>query len=454
MFDPKRALPALLLLAACGGAPEPTIAPPAGGPGAGQGVASSQLPAAPEAPGAEDDWATRFTSEWVTELAPPPVASLAERARTDEARLDEILREDLPSLRARVTNLRRRLSLRPDDVAVRLELGELYYQNELPNLAEVQLLTVLEADGHQGVAHKLLADVYRQAGDQGRAAWHGRRAHRDLPLDSTVLFLWGWTLRDAGDLEVAMAVAEAGLEIDPADARVLVLLAMLRADDGRYEEAVELARRGIAANPDHLRGHSVLGQALIALGREEEGQAEMVTHRRLLLLNSAKLLDRQPPLEEWHRAAALAHYHHQVGRLDMAREELARSNELLPGNPAAVVVEARIAVSEGDEARAFELLEGALAASPNEPFAAGALGKLLVTATDASRRDYPRALQLAASRLGRGGEQDFEVLFTLGVAEAELGYELQARRHLEAALELQPADPLALAALDKLLGSD
>ena len=395
-------------------------------------------------------WRQGFRSEWIEELGPPAVADLAERTAADGERLEAILRDDLPDERGWVRTMRQRISLAPDDVGLRVELGEFYYQSELPNLAEVQLLTALELDDHQGVAHKLLADIYRQGGEQGRAAWHARRAHRDLPHDATVMFLWGWTMRDGGDLEVAAAIAERGLELEPEDDRVLVLLAMLRADDGLYEEAVDLARRGIAANPDHLRGHSVLGQALIALGQEAEGEAEMALHRRLLLLNSAKLLHRDPPMPEWERAAALAHYHHLVGRLDLAHEELERSRGLLPDNPAARVIEARIAVTEEDEARAFELLEGVLAEDPGEVRAIRALANLLVMCADLERRDEQRALDLAGSLLERGGKGDFEVHYTIGLAALRLGHQGPADRHLRAALDVEPTNPFALEALAEL----
>jgi len=386
----------------------------------------------------------------VPELPPPPVASLAERAASDRGRLKEILDHDMRADRTRIRNLQRRLSLSPGDVALRFELGEFYYQKELPNLAEVELLTLLEVDEHMGMAHKLLSDIYRQAGEQGRAAWHARRAHRDVPEDSTVMFLWGWTVRDGGDIATATAIAEAGLAINPDDARVLVLLAMLRADEGQYEETVEFAQRGLAIDPDHLRGHAVLGQALSALGREEEGEREMQIHRRLLLLNSAKLLHRYPLLSESERAAALAHYHQLVGRMDLAREELARSFGLEPDNPAAHVIAARIAVSEGDEVGAKATLEAVLARLPDEPRATRALANLLAISKDPALRDPERAIQLAGSLLARGGAGDFEVLFTLGVSEAELGYDLAARRDLKAALEIEPTNPFALAALAEL----
>ncbi len=454
---------ALVLCAACGGADPQHGEQAEGDPASSPGAPSSALPAdgaraveaAPDAaqapPSADPDaWRELFRSELVEELPPPSSASLAARGETDEARLKAILDADMRGDRVYVKNLRGRLSLRPDLVEVRLELGEFYYQSGLPNLAELEFLTLLEADDHQGIAHKLLVDIYRQASDHGRAAWHARRAHRELPEDPTVLFLWGWSLRDAGDLEVATQLAERGLAIDAEDDRVLVLLAMLRADDGRYEEAVDLARRGIAENPDHLRGHLVLGQALLALGQEDEGEQQLQTHRRLLLLNSAKLLNRNPPLEEWERAAALAHYHQLVGRLDLAREELARSEAILPGNPAARVIEARIAVSQGQELVAKELLEAVLVDHPGDSRAARALANLLVIAEDESLRDEQRALELARPLLSKGGDRDYEVLFTLGLAEARLGQTILAKRHLRDALAIEPTNPFALEALAEL----
>jgi tetratricopeptide (TPR) repeat protein len=442
---------ALVVLGSCGGGesppdPKPSVAVPA--PTAvPTGVREGEV----TVPAAKLDWHSIFPSEMVAEEGPPPLDHLdAAALEANRERLDEILKTDLQSDRAWVKTLQRRLSLRPDDVELRFKLAEFYYQKELPNLAELGFLTLLAKDDHFGMAHKLLADIYRQAGNHGRAIWHARRAHRDIPADSTVMFLWGWTLRDAGDIEAAVPIAEAGLEINPDDARVLVLLAMLRADDEDYEAAVELARKGIAIDPDHLRGHSVLGQSLAALGRDDEAAKEMQLHRRLLLLNSAKLLHIDPPLSEPERAAALAHYHQLVGRMDLAREELAYSFELEPDNPAARVIESRIAVQEGDELHAKELLEAVLVKHPGEARATRALANLLATATDESMRDYERAMNMAGGLLGRGGANDFEINYTLGLAEAALGYERAARRHLKVALSIETTNHFVLEALAAL----
>lgn len=396
------------------------------------------------------DWKLVFPSELVQEVAPPKVGELVERAAKDKARLADLLQGDLRREAYRIQNMRERLSLDPGNSVLRFELGDYYYRHELPHLAELELLTALESNGKIGGAHKILADIYRQAGEHGRAIFHGRRAHRDLPMDSTVLFLWGWSVRDSGDIDAAIPIAEYGIEINPMDARVLALLALLRADDERFEDSRDLAKRAIAVDPDHLRAHLILGKAEIALGDEEAGEAEMVLHRRLLLLNSAKLLHRDPPLADWERAAALAHYHQLVGRFDLAAEEITRSHQLLPNNPAARVIESRIHVAQGDEVEAFVLLEGVVAELPENAQGIRALAELLVTCSDETKRDYKRAHPMALGLMDRGGSKDFDVLYTLGVSEAHLGLEREARIHLKAAMALEPTNENVINVLAQL----
>ena len=104
----------------------------------------------------------------------------------------------------------------------------------------------------------------------------------------------------------------------------------------------------------------------------------------------------------------------------------------------------------------------ACAATPAEPAshltdvtAAGWEPTTLEEAMDLlERRDEQRALDLAGSLLSRGGEGDFEVHYTLGLASSRLGYEAQARLHLRAALDVEPTNPFALAAFAELEGLD
>ena len=405
-------------------------------------------PVAPQEP--ELDWQSIFPSELVEEQAPPSVESLAVRSEEDRERLVILLKGDLKREAFRIQNLRERLSLDPKSSTLHFELGDYYYRHELPNLAEVELLSALESNGKLGEAHKLLADIYRQAGDHSRAVFHARRAYRDLPQDSTVLFLWGWSVRDSGDIEAAIPIAERCVELNPRDARGLALVALLRADEDRFEESRDFAQRAIDVDPDHLRAHLVLGTAKIALGDEVGGEAEFVLHRRLLLLKSAKLLHRNPPLLDWERAAALAHYHQLVGRFDLAAEEIARSFELLPSNPAARVIEARIRVAQGDEVTALVMLESVVNDLPENTQGVRALAELLVSCKDVTKRDYKRAYPMALSLMDKGGSKDFDVLFTLGTSEAHLGLERESKKHLKAALALEPTNENVLSLLAKI----
>lgn len=442
----------LFLLGACGGEAEPPVAiqPAPKAPSEPQAAAPAVEPPAQAPPAADDAWLTWQRSEIVAELPPPEDAGFLERAAEDRQRLEEILDKDLRSQRARVRTLQRRLSLKPNNPELRFQLAEFYYQSGLPNLAELELLNFLELQPQDPVAHKYLADIYLQSGSQGRAIYHARRAHHGNPDDASVLYLWGWTLRDGGDPAASLAVTEAGLAVDPQDADLLTLRALLAVDLGDDRAAEAFARRAVEANPDHLRAHSQLGLALSALGRYDEAEAELATHRRLQILHSAKLLYANPPLSESERAAALCAYHMHVGNLDHAYEELARSLALEPDNPSGLTMRARLLVKEGDEAQALSVLEDALAKHPGDHRVERALASVLATASDPALRDHERAMELASGLLGRGGSKDFEVLYTLGVSAAALGYESQARTHLRAALKIEAGNPNAEAALAAL----
>lgn len=418
-------------------------------------------PAAPDTPSeasvsvteasvAAPTWQTQWVSAIVAELPPPDDNSFLARAAEDRQRLDQILETDLPIERARVRTLQRRLSLRPNDADVRFELAQFYYLNDLPNLAELELLNLLDLEPEHPVAHKYLADIYLQSGTQGRAIFHARRAHHANPTDAKVLYLWGWTLRDGGDVELAREVADAGLALDPADADLLSLRALVAMDDLDDAAAEAFARRATEADPDHLRAHSLLGLALSSLGHDDEAEAELALHRRLQLLNSAKLLHVDPPLPDWERAAALAAYHMHVGNKEHAEEELARSFELEPNNPAGLTMKARLLVKAGDEAAALGVLDEALAQHPGDRRIERALANLLATAANQALRDPERAVKLATGLLDKGGAADFEVRYSLGVALAALGNEVAARMHLRAALEIEAGNLAAEAALAAL----
>jgi len=454
----------LLLLAlgawSCGGAaPDPgELAAGAAGPEAaghnseaetGAPVASAST-SSDTSPPDPDLWRTKWTSEIVEELPPPDDDTFLTRAALDRQRLTEILEVDLANERFRVRNLQRRLSLVKDDPELRFELASFYFVNDLPNLAELELLNVLELEPEHKIAHQYLADIYLQSGSQGRSIYHARRAHAAEPRDPANLYLWAWTLRDGGDPETSLEVAEAGLALDPKDAELLAVRALLAMDVGDDVAAEGFARRAVESEPDHVRAHSLLGVALSNLGRDEEAAAELKVHRRLQLLRTAGMLGTDPPVPEWSRAASLALYHMHVGNLAEAHAELERSFELNPDNPAALTLLARLDFKAGDEAKAIEGLEAALERHPGDVQIERALASMLIVTADRELRDAERAAQLAGNLLGRGGSGDFEVLYTLGLAEAELGMDVMARMHLRQALLLDSTNADVRAALDAL----
>jgi tetratricopeptide (TPR) repeat protein len=198
----------------------------------------------------------------------------------------------------------------------------------------------------------------------------------------------------------------------------------------------------------------VLGQALAALGREAEARVEFERHERVLLMDKIGLLDGSSPgldWPEWKRAAILARHHFAAGREADGMKELALSYELAPENPEALVVEAdHWLEAERDEHRARELLERALRSDPESVHALRLLSILLSTATDASLRDAPRALELARAALAHERGDDVGGLLALGLAEAARGEQAAARAALQRVLELAPESERAALELARL----
>jgi tetratricopeptide (TPR) repeat protein len=80
-------------------------------------------------------------------------------------------------------------------------------------------------------------------------------------------------LRQAGDIDQAVALCDRALQASPAHPRALHLRGVMALAQGRADAAVELIGRAVAANPGDLRGHADLGVALARAGRPEDALA-------------------------------------------------------------------------------------------------------------------------------------------------------------------------------------
>ena len=158
----------------------------------------------------------------------------------------------------------RHVRVRVNLANVLAELGrvgeaELHFRQALalePKLAPAQLgLAGILAESGRVVEAE---DLYRQA----MVAGHGNaQAHYNL----------GLLVRGRGDIDAAEAEYLRALDFDPAHALALNNLGNLRYRRGDCEGAIELYRRALSARGDYAEAKMNLGQALLALGRFDEG---------------------------------------------------------------------------------------------------------------------------------------------------------------------------------------
>jgi tetratricopeptide (TPR) repeat protein len=228
--------------------------------------------------------------------------------------------------------------------------------------------------------------VDENAGDRARRAAEIRQlADRAIDLDpslgkgylvrGTIQFYQDW------DFAAAEVTLRAGLEVDPADRAVGQRLSMLLAAEGRLEEAIELGQRNQKFEPTEAIRSSSLGmlyyyardfdaaaremQRAIAidskfaaakymLGRVYAAQGRLAAASTAI--EEALASNREPEwLAEYARIQTLAGHH------SVASQVLAELNDMARDGHAAYADQyGYLALAEGDEARALDLLDAAV----------------------------------------------------------------------------------------------
>jgi tetratricopeptide (TPR) repeat protein len=120
----------------------------------------------------------------------------------------------------------------------------------------------LDGDPNSAEAHRQLADVYRRQGRQDEAL---------LEYLATLL-------------------------VDPADAEACASIGQVHMSAGRYAEAVEILQKAVSLKPQYREARYALANALIRLGRMDEGRRELEVVGKL----------QAEALEEEHRSYELS----------------------------------------------------------------------------------------------------------------------------------------------------
>lgn len=238
---------------------------------------------------------------------------------------------------------------------------------------------------------------------------------------------------DATHYARAEAVFRRALRLEPKDLSATIGLGTLALSRHEFRQALVLGRQAVALSPSTARGHGVVGDALVELGRYEQG---FIAFNRMVSIKPSvssyarvsyarELVGDLPGAVEAMRLAvdaaagepdALAWSHTQLGklfwshgRLSAAEREYRAALRVRRGYVFALDALAQAEAARGHTRRAISLARRAAEAMPLPQFV-GTLGDLLKVTGDerAARRQY--ALIAAIDRLQRrnGVKTDLE----------------------------------------------
>jgi tetratricopeptide (TPR) repeat protein len=184
-------------------------------------------------------------------------------------------------------HLEKLVQIKPDARHL-IELGVAYASVSRPAEAEDAFNRALEKSIGHPVALHHLANLARTRGDTAGAISLYRQAVESDPEYLMAHFHLAEALRESRQLEEAYRSyervvnlrPEVTLEVQAFDA-ALLQLAGLDLQMGAPERAVEFLNVLVEAVPDHATAHFLLGQALMALNREEEARQQLEIHQTL-----------------------------------------------------------------------------------------------------------------------------------------------------------------------------
>ena len=132
-------------------------------------------------------------------------------------------------------------------------------------------------------------------------------------------------LRDEGELDKALVIAEEYLLEDANDAQAIILLAAILKDAKKLTIAYQLAKRGTDLRADRAEPWAMFGLCAQALWRMDEAASAY-----------RKAIDRSQTKEQKARYESnLASVHLDMGRFSESEEHLRRSLALIPDDPSA-----------------------------------------------------------------------------------------------------------------------
>jgi tetratricopeptide (TPR) repeat protein len=319
-----------------------------------------------------------------------------------------------------------------------LEQAERLRQEGKPQQAIAVLEELLQDEPEHVEGGKLLAWLYTQGGDSGKAIDLYRRLSQRRPGDADLHNSLGALLVRSHELEEARRELETALSLDPRLPMAHFNLGLLNLERGAFQASAESFARAVELDPSNARYHFSLARAYRASYRFEPAAAAF---------RSGLALEPEGPGARGARLELGLALKHQ-GLLNEAETELRELLRRDANDPDALFQVGRLYVAMNRYRDAEEELRRLVAASPEHSPARFMLGFVLY------RQDRLEEALPAFRELLQRSPDHVEGLYYLGMILQKQGDFRQARESFEEALRLDPEHAAANYNLALLLGRE
>lgn len=151
---------------------------------------------------------------------------------------------------ARIEELSRSIEENPDDIELRIDIGNVYYESNMLDQALESYLVAVEMDSLHAGAHLNLGSLYADLGRFDRATIELKTAHQLDPASAMILSNLGSAYYASQKFSEAVDSFRSALELDPSSIEAHFNLGVAFADAQIFDEAIREWERVIELGPD------------------------------------------------------------------------------------------------------------------------------------------------------------------------------------------------------------
>lgn len=284
-----------------------------------------------------------------------------------------------------------------------------------------------ELYAHSALVKFRLANAYLRKGDSNSAVEYLNKAVQLSPdYDDAILLLAEINLNKGNSVGALNALKDL-VKRQPRTPRPYVLLAQAHHAVGKSEDGLKILSGFSRAFPKTPEGPFLMARILLQLGKKEEARPA---------LEQAV----QAAADYWPALEMLVNDDLLENRTSAAKQRVVGLLEKFPKHPVPLLLDAKVALQEGDEKRAQAALVKAIELAPNEPSAYVFLAQVYLRS-----KQPQQAIETLAALAAK--KNDASTFMQLGVLNGALGHHEAARAAYEKALV---ADPKFVPALNNL----